>query len=151
VQVFGRIGVFTPVEHEFGSGLRAHLGRRTSVGAQASLPESGPLAAAPAQERGLCEPGPAQERGLAEARPSVPAPPTVPSGPTLDERIDALAAAEAELSFRERRVGERETSFNVAVQRVVYQLAQEMLEGEITALPRDELAVARARRGGRAA
>ncbi len=69
---------------------------------------------------------------------AVPAPPARFRGPGagLDARIDALSAAEAELSFRERRAGEREMSFNVAVQRVVDKLAEELLEGGVPSFPR---------------
>jgi hypothetical protein len=69
----------------------------------------------------------------------------------LDARLDALSAAEAELNWREQRVNERELAFHVAVQRTVYVLATEMLEGGLPALPQDELARARARKRGFAA
>jgi hypothetical protein len=108
------------MEHEFGSGLRAHLEKRTEP-----------------------EPQPAEPPVVRAPRPS--------SRPDLDVRLEALAAAEAELTYRERHVGERELAFQAAVQRVVYRLAQEMLVGGAPALPEDELAVARARRSGTAA
>jgi hypothetical protein len=59
--------------------------------------------------------------------------------------------AEAELAFREQRIADREAQFNVAVQRVVYELANAIVDGTVAELPQDELARARARRGGFAA
>jgi hypothetical protein len=106
------------MEHEFGTGLRAHLERRVE-------PQDPPT------ERDEDEPQP-------------------PRG-DLDARMQALAAAEAELTWRERRVADRELAFHVAVQRTVYRIAQEMLDGEIPPLPQDELASLRQRRRGFAA
>jgi hypothetical protein len=107
------------MEHEFGTGLRAHMGRR--VEPQTSPPT--PLEVEPAR------------RTRAD----------------LDARIDSLGAAEAELIARERRVADRELAFHVAVQRTVYMLATQVLEGGLPAMPQDELAQIRARRRGFAA
>ena len=109
------------MEHEFGSGLRAHLSRHVAVPAPAP-------AAEPAERPEEAAPPHALETA-APPRHESPSSPDRAAGPSLDERIERLSAAEAELSFRERRVGEREMSFNVAVQRVVYRLAQDLLEG----------------------
>jgi hypothetical protein len=119
---------------EFGSGLRAHLERRLTPVVEPVAPEIEPL---PQRLEPLEDPtgdGPEPQRAVPRT--------------DLDERINAIAAAEAEMTFRERRLAEREAQFNVAVQRVVYELAQAVVDGTVPALPRDELAQARARRRG---
>jgi hypothetical protein len=60
-----------------------------------------------------------------------------------------LAAARAELAFREQRILERETALVVAAQKVSAQVVEELLRGEIPV--EDELARARARRQGNVA
>jgi len=108
------------MEHEFGTGLRAHMGRRA-------------------------EP---------QTSPPTPPPEVEPARRTradLDARLDTLAAAEAELIARERHVADRELAFHVAVQRTVYMLATQVLDGGMPAMPDDELAQVRARRRGFAA
>jgi hypothetical protein len=107
------------MEHEFGTGLRAHMGRRAEP--QTSPPT--PLEVEPARRTRV----------------------------DLDARLDTLAAAEAELIARERRIADRELAFHVAVQRTVYMLATQVLEGGLPAMPDDELAQVRARRRGFAA
>jgi hypothetical protein len=141
----------TETAPEFGSGLRAHLDRRAAVpAAPAAAPELVP--ALPGQPVVAVERDPEPQRVAPQSRAEAGPQPQRP-GPRgdLTSRIDALAAAEAEMAFRERRVAEREAAFNVAVQRVVYELAQAVVDGSVPALPQDELAVARARRRGRAA
>jgi hypothetical protein len=118
------------MEMEFGTGLRAYLER--TIEFEVEPPHA---------------PRPLEVLSTPEVAPPRAAAPRA----DLDARLEALTATEAELMFRERRVADREQAFQVSVQRVVYRLAQEMLEGEVAVVPRDELAVARARRGGFAA
>jgi hypothetical protein len=122
---------------EFGSGLRAHIERHLAPVADPVAPPAEPQPQRPDPVAGL--------EGLD------PQPQRVAPRADLDERIEAVAAAEAEMAFRERRIADREAKFNVAVQRVVYELAQAVVDGELPAMPRDELAQARARRGSRVA
>jgi hypothetical protein len=117
---------------EFGSGLRAHIERHLAPVADPVAPPA--------------EPQPQRLEPLASPEGVDPQPQRVAPRADLDERIETLAAAEAEMAFRERRVADREAKFNVAVQRVVYELAQAIVDGELPAIPRDELAQVRARR-----
>jgi hypothetical protein len=118
---------------EFGSGLRAHLERHLAPVADPVAPPA--------------EPQPQRLEPLGGPEGVDPQPQRVAPRADLDERVEALAAAEAEMAFRERRVADREAQFNVAVQRVVYELAQAIVDGELPAIPQDELAQMRARRG----
>ena len=130
-------GVSTRVGTEFGSGLRAHIDRGVVPVAEPAPREADP------------EPRPIEpQAALAERDPQ---PQRVAPRGDVDGRIEALKAAEAELAFREQRIADREAQFNVAVQRVVYELANAIVDGTVPGLPRDELARARARRGGFAA
>jgi hypothetical protein len=117
---------------EFGSGLRAHIERRLAPVADPVAPPA--------------EPQPQRLEPVAGPKEGDPQPQRVPPRADIDHRVEALAAAEAEMAFRERRIADREAQFNVAVQRVVYELAQAIVDGEVPAMPRDELALARARR-----
>jgi hypothetical protein len=119
---------------EFDSGLRAHLER-----GERSVAE-------PAPGEGDPEPQPIEPQAAAVERD--PQPQRVAPRGDVDGRIEALKAAEAEPAFRERRIADREAEFNVAVQRVVYELASAIVDGTVAGLPQDELARPRARRGG---
>jgi len=120
---------------EFGSGLRAHIERGVP-------PVAEPAAANEADP----EPQPIGPQIVPDERD--PQPQRVAPRGEVEDRTEALRAAEAELAFRERRVADREAQFNVAVQRVVYELAAAVVDGTVPALPEDELAQARARRRG---
>jgi hypothetical protein len=122
---------------EFGSGLRAHIERHLAPVADPVAPQAEPQPQRPEPFVGTEGVDPQSQRVTPRA--------------DLDDRMEAIAAAEAEMSFRERRIADREAQFNVAVQRVVYELAQAVVDGELPAIPRDELALARARRGSRVA
>ena len=122
---------------EFGSGLRAHIERHLAPVADPVAPQA--------------EPQPQRREPHAGPEGADPKPQRAAPRADLDARIETLAAAEAEMSFRERRIADREAQFNVAVQRVVYELAQAVVDGELPAIPRDELAQARARRSSRVA
>jgi hypothetical protein len=122
---------------EFGSGLRAHIERHLAPVADPVAPPA--------------EPQPQRPEPFGGTEGADPQPQRVAPRSDVDDRMEAIAAAEAELSFRERRIADREAQFNVAVQRVVYELAQAVVDGELPAIPRDELALARARRGSRVA
>jgi hypothetical protein len=122
---------------EFGSGLRAHIERHLAPVADPVAPPA--------------DPQPQRFEPLAGPVGADPQPQRVAPRADVDDRIEAIAAAEAEMAFRERRIADREAQFNVAVQRVVYGLAQAVVDGELPAIPRDELALARARRSSRVA
>src|SRR5262245_16461930 len=136
LQDFAGRGVSTRVGTEFGNGLRAHIERGVP-------PVAEPLAVA---HKADPEPQPIEPLTVRDERD--PQPQRVAPRGDADDRIEALNAAEAELAFRERRVADREAQFNVAVQRVVYELATAIVDGTVPALPQDELAQARARRRG---
>lgn len=121
---------------EFGNGLRAHIERGVP-------PVAAPAALAHEADP---EPQPVEPQIVPDERD--PQPQRVAPRGDADDRIETLKAAEAELAFRERRVADREAQFNVAVQRVVYELASAIVDGTVPALPQDELAQARARRRG---
>src|SRR5215218_9722767 len=99
---------------EFGSGLRAHIERRLAPVADPVAPPA--------------EPQPQRLEPLPRPDGVDPQPQRVAPRADLDERIEALGAAEAEIAFRERRAAKREAQFNTAVQRVVYELAQAVVD-----------------------
>jgi hypothetical protein len=107
------------MEGEFGTGLRAHIERTLPPDDDPERREEGtPTAEAKAQIAAL----------LTE----------------LEERERAVAAAEAGLAYRERRLLDREAALVVASQKVSAAVVEQLLQ---TTLPvDDELARARARR-----
>jgi len=112
------------MEGEFGTGLRAHIERT--------------LPADDVPER------PEEETPTAETSAEVAA-----LLADLSERERMVAAGQAELASRERRLLERETALVVAAQLVSAEVVEQLLRVELPV--EDELARARARRRGSAA
>jgi hypothetical protein len=130
-QVSDESGISVSVSNEFGNGLRAHIERWSAPAEQSAPPP---------------DPQPQRVESDLPPAPRDPEPHRVAPRADLDAREKAVAAAEAELAFRRRRVEEREAQFEVAVQRVVYRLAEELMEGDFAVVPKDELARQRERR-----